>query len=95
MAVDNEARFVWFMRRLCKSHRYRDIHRARGDVSVLAAVRAARRQFRDILLDAFAVRSVLGATGFPRAELLEVVHHSVHHLHGGACIEVNILAFLA
>lgn len=82
MAADNETGIIWIMRWMCQSKRNRIIYRAYYYVFVLAAICAARWQFRNILLDPFALCSVLGIARVPWAEFLEMVYHSLYHLHG-------------
>lgn len=90
LAADHEARPLRSMRRLRKSNGNRFVRCALRYVHLFAAVCASRRQLRNFLLDAFAVRAVLDFGTVSRSEFLEMVHRTVVHLFGGTGTQVSL-----
>lgn len=76
MDVDDPSGFVWLMRWMCKSIGHRIGNPSAGHVRLLATVRSAKPELRSVLLDAFAVHSVLGAGSVARTEFLQMVQRA-------------------
>lgn len=89
VADDHATGPVWLVRRLRQSDGHRTGNGAVRDGHLFAAIRSARRKFRDILLDSFDVHSVLVPFAVARTELLEVVHWTVIGVSCGANGQVS------